>query len=86
MNVQLTLASHHPHHQLDSHPLGRQIPRAKSVPHALLTPRTTLTAFLAVGWSAQVEPAFGQGAGDASIKAKLINLISAVRVLMRSKW
>lgn len=40
-----------------------------------------------VGWSAQsqAEPSFGSGAGDASIKSKLINLISAVRMLMRSK-
>ncbi|XMA19510.1 hypothetical protein WAI453_012301 [Rhynchosporium graminicola] len=42
--------------------------------------------FLArVGWSNSVaEPAFGTGsAGDASIKSKLINLMTSVRTLMR---
>ncbi|CZT47362.1 related to YOS1, subunit of the Yip1p-Yif1p Complex, required for Transport between the ER and the Golgi Complex [Rhynchosporium secalis] len=45
--------------------------------------------FLArVGWSNSVaEPAFGTGsAGDASIKSKLINLMTSVRTLMRSTF
>lgn len=39
-----------------------------------------------VGWSNGVlEPAFGaMGGGDASIKSKLINLMTSVRTLMRS--
>ncbi len=39
-----------------------------------------------VGWSNSVaEPAFGSsGGGDASIKSKLINLMTSVRTLMRS--
>jgi len=36
-----------------------------------------------VGWGTQQEVAFG--GGEPSIKAKLINLINAVRTLMRSK-
>jgi hypothetical protein len=44
--------------------------------------------FLArIGWSASsaTEPAFGAGAGgDASVKAKIINLITSIRTLMRS--
>jgi hypothetical protein len=42
--------------------------------------------FLArIGWAAQQpEPAFGSGA-DVSIKGKIINLISATRLLTRSK-
>jgi len=41
--------------------------------------------FLArVGWSNTVsEPAFGAGAADASIKSKLVNLMTSVRTLMR---
>ncbi|PWN50862.1 Yos1-like protein [Violaceomyces palustris] len=48
--------------------------------------------FLArVGWSSNQPPSFDQGFGgpqsgqDAGIKERLINLISAVRVLMRSE-
>jgi immediate early response 3-interacting protein 1 len=46
--------------------------------------------FLArIGWSASsaTEPAFGAGAGaagDASVKAKIINLMTSIRTLMRS--
>ncbi|EWC45531.1 hypothetical protein DRE_05389 [Drechslerella stenobrocha 248] len=36
-----------------------------------------------VGWAGQQDPGFG--GQDVSIKAKLINLISAIRTLMRSK-
>jgi len=45
--------------------------------------------FLArIGWSASsaTEPAFGAGAGaagDASVKAKIINLMTSIRTLMR---
>lgn len=41
-----------------------------------------------VGWSNSVsEPAFGSGiGGDASIKSKLINLMTSVRTLMRSTY
>ena len=41
---------------------------------------------IAVGWSNTVsEPAFGASSGgDASIKSKLINLMTSVRTLMRS--
>jgi hypothetical protein len=41
-----------------------------------------------VGWSNTVsEPAFGaSSAGDASIKSKLINLMTSVRTLMRSMF
>jgi Yos1-like len=49
--------------------------------------------FLArIGWSASsvTEPAFGAGAGagagDASVKAKIINLITSIRTLMRSEF
>lgn len=38
-----------------------------------------------VGWTAQPEAGFGNEQGQ-SIKYKIINLISAVRTLMRSKW
>jgi hypothetical protein len=38
-----------------------------------------------VGWSSAVsEPAFGGGGGDASVKTKIINLMTSVRTLMRS--
>lgn len=42
--------------------------------------------FEIVGWSNSVsEPAFGTGSGrDASVKSKLINLMTSVRTLMRS--
>ena len=42
-----------------------------------------------VGWAAQQpEPAFGAGGvgGDMSIKGKIVNLISATRLLTRSEW
>ncbi len=41
-----------------------------------------------VGWgNTPIEPAFGGARDDAaSVKAKLINLISSVRTLMRSEW
>jgi hypothetical protein len=41
---------------------------------------------MTVGWSNTVaEPAFGASSGgDASIKSKLINLMTSVRTLMRS--
>lgn len=41
-----------------------------------------------VGWSNSVsEPAFGTGSGgDASVKSKLINLMTSVRTLMRSMF
>ena len=41
----------------------------------------------AVGWgNTPTEPSFGGGQGDAaSVKGKLVNLISSVRTLMRSK-
>ncbi|KAL7273672.1 hypothetical protein RUND412_003444 [Rhizina undulata] len=41
--------------------------------------------FLArIGWAAQSEPSFGTGArGEQSVKTRLIDLISATRVLMR---
>jgi immediate early response 3-interacting protein 1 len=39
----------------------------------------------AVGWSNSVPDAsFGASAGDASVKSKLINLMTSVRTLMRS--
>jgi hypothetical protein len=40
-----------------------------------------------VGWSNTVaEPAFGGGSsGDASVKSKLVNLMTSVRTLMRSE-
>ena len=37
-----------------------------------------------VGWSAQVDPGFGVDQTQ-SVKYKIVNLISAVRTLMRSK-
>ena len=44
--------------------------------------------FLArIGWSASsaTEPAFGSGAGaDVGVKAKIINLVTSIRTLMRS--
>ncbi|CBX95558.1 hypothetical protein LEMA_P027100.1 [Plenodomus lingam JN3] len=41
--------------------------------------------FLArIGWTNAVEPGFGGMRDDASIKARLINLVSSVRTLMRS--
>ena len=42
-----------------------------------------------VGWSnTVVEPAFGAGSsgGDASIKSKLVNLMTSIRTLMRSTF
>ncbi|KAH6878961.1 Yos1-like protein [Alternaria rosae] len=40
--------------------------------------------FLArIGWTASAEPGFGGPRDDASIKARLINLVSSVRTLMR---
>ena len=39
-----------------------------------------------VGWgNVPIEPGFGGSRDDASVKAKMINLISSVRTLMRSK-
>lgn len=43
-----------------------------------------LTFFCLVGWTAQPEAGFGNEQGQ-TIKYKMINLISAVRTLMRSK-
>ncbi|OAL55826.1 Yos1-like protein [Pyrenochaeta sp. DS3sAY3a] len=40
--------------------------------------------FLArIGWTASAEPGFGGQRDDASVKARLINLVSSVRTLMR---
>ncbi|KAF1840595.1 Yos1-like protein [Cucurbitaria berberidis CBS 394.84] len=40
--------------------------------------------FLArIGWTASAEPGFGGQRDDSSIKARLINLVSSVRTLMR---
>lgn len=40
-----------------------------------------------MGWSNTVsEPAFGASSADASIKSKLINLMTSVRTLMRSEF
>ena len=42
-----------------------------------------------VGWSnTVVEPAFGAGSsgGDASVKSKLVNLMTSIRTLMRSMY
>jgi hypothetical protein len=40
--------------------------------------------FLArIGWTGSVEPGFGGQRDDASLKARLINLVSSVRTLMR---
>lgn len=40
--------------------------------------------FLArIGWTNALEPGFGGARDDASIKARLINLVSSVRTLMR---
>jgi len=40
--------------------------------------------FLArIGWTNTLEPGFGGARDDASIKARLINLVSSVRTLMR---
>jgi hypothetical protein len=59
------------------------------------TPTPTLSLshladiFPVVGWSNAVsEPAFGASSvgGDASIKSKLINLMTSVRTLMRSMF
>lgn len=38
-----------------------------------------------VGWTAQPEAGFGNEQGQ-SVKYKMVNLISAVRTLMRSKF
>lgn len=40
--------------------------------------------FLArIGWTSSAEPGFGGQRDDASVKARLINLVSSVRTLMR---
>ncbi|KAF2001141.1 protein transport protein YOS1 [Amniculicola lignicola CBS 123094] len=40
--------------------------------------------FLArIGWTASAEPGFGGARDDASVKARLVNLVSSVRTLMR---
>ncbi|KAF2270708.1 Yos1-like protein, partial [Lojkania enalia] len=40
--------------------------------------------FLArIGWTANADPGFGGARDDASIKARLVNLVSSVRTLMR---
>ncbi|KAF2204499.1 Yos1-like protein [Delitschia confertaspora ATCC 74209] len=40
--------------------------------------------FLArIGWTTAADPGFGGARDDASIKARMINLISSVRTLMR---
>lgn len=39
-----------------------------------------------VGWTNTLEPGFGGARDDASIKARLINLVSSVRTLMRSTF
>lgn len=42
--------------------------------------------FPTVGWgNAPTEPSFGGSRDDASVKSKIVNLISSVRTLMRSK-
>lgn len=41
---------------------------------------------MAVGWgSTPTEPSFGASNDQASVKSKLVNLISSVRTLMRSR-
>jgi hypothetical protein len=44
--------------------------------------------FLArIGWTANAqEPGFGGARDDASIKARLVQFVSSVRTLMRSRW
>ena len=40
-----------------------------------------------VGWgNTPIEPSFGGSNDQASVKTKLVNLISSVRTLMRSEW
>ncbi|KAF2636698.1 Yos1-like protein [Massarina eburnea CBS 473.64] len=40
--------------------------------------------FLArIGWTASTEPGFGGRVDDTSVKARIINLVSSVRTLMR---
>lgn len=40
-----------------------------------------------MGWSnASIEPGFGSAADPASMKTKLINLMTSIRTLMRSKF
>ncbi|KAF2253162.1 Yos1-like protein [Trematosphaeria pertusa] len=40
--------------------------------------------FLArIGWTASADPGFGGQRDDASVKARLVNLVSSVRTLMR---
>lgn len=40
----------------------------------------------AVGWTTTADPGFGGARDDASVKAKMINLIQSVRTLMRSEF
>ncbi|KAF2468201.1 Yos1-like protein [Lindgomyces ingoldianus] len=40
--------------------------------------------FLArIGWTSSADPGFGGARDDASVKARLVNLVSSVRTLMR---
>ncbi|KAH7408267.1 hypothetical protein DE146DRAFT_367827 [Phaeosphaeria sp. MPI-PUGE-AT-0046c] len=62
-------------------------------PHGiyLVTPTyccwTHTDALHTVGWTASAtEPGFGGQRDDASVKARLINLVSSVRTLMRSAY
>ncbi|KAH9879089.1 hypothetical protein J1614_002524 [Plenodomus biglobosus] len=58
-----------------------------SNPYAILSrsvaQNTGLTYVRIVGWTNALEPGFGGARDDASIKARLINLVSSVRTLMR---
>ncbi|CRK33357.1 hypothetical protein BN1708_001045 [Verticillium longisporum] len=75
-----------PPHQRRSNPLRRPLPRPQYAPPHLVSPMLSQKAHtrpFTVNLSpASYDPAFGQGA-DASVKAKIINLIASVRTLMR---
>jgi hypothetical protein len=67
------------------HPLRGPLSRSRYGPSAPSPVAAQLTC--TVGWSNSVPDAsFSASAGDASIKSKLINLMTSVRTLMRSMF
>lgn len=88
--------------QCHSNPLRGPLPRAQYVYQASLTPfgprasihtprdanvqQNTRLTQITVGWTASADPGFGRPGDDASIKARLINLVSSVRTLMRCTY
>lgn len=69
------------------HAIPLRIPLVVYFATGLYSRRVRKLILILVGWTASAaDPGFGGQRDDASIKARLINLVSSVRTLMRSMY